>query len=107
MPLRPPIFLAAGDDSLIDVVVWVVAGIFWLIAQIHSAKKKQERQRKAAAAPPAARPAGPAETPLPPLAVLVPADAVRAFLTAKGVTLTTSAPAEAKAAALRLICVRK
>jgi peptidoglycan hydrolase-like protein with peptidoglycan-binding domain len=51
--------------------------------------------------------AGPAGTPLPPLAVLVPADAVRAFLTAKGVTLTTSAPAEAKAAALRLICVRK
>ena len=60
MPLRPPIFLAAGDDSLIDVVVWVVAGIFWLIAQIHAAKKKQERQKKTAAAP---RPAAPAETP--------------------------------------------
>ena len=60
MPLRPPIFLAAGDDSLNDVVVWVVAGIFWLIAQIHAAKKKQERQKKTAAAP---RPAAPAETP--------------------------------------------
>lgn len=55
MPLRPPIFLAAGDDSLIDVVFWVVAGAFWLIAQIHAAKKKQERQKRAAAAPPATR----------------------------------------------------
>ena len=63
MPLRPPIFLAAGDDSLIDVVVWLVAGAFWLIAQIHGAKKKQERQKKAAAAASAARPAGAAETP--------------------------------------------
>ena len=57
MPLRPPIFLAAGDDSLIDVVVWLVAGAFWLIAQMHGAKKKQERQKKAAAAASAARPA--------------------------------------------------
>lgn len=63
MPLRPPIFLAAGDDSLLDVVVWLVAGTFWLIAQIHGTKKKQERQKKAAAAASAARPAGAAETP--------------------------------------------
>ena len=62
MPLRPPIFLAAGDDSLVDVVFWLVAGAFWLFAQIHAAKKKQERQKRAAAAPPAARPAA-AETP--------------------------------------------
>ncbi|HRT06618.1 MAG TPA: hypothetical protein P5204_13065 [Kiritimatiellia bacterium] len=63
MPLLPPICLAAGDDSLVDVVVWLVAGAFWLIAQIHGAKKKQERQKKAAAAASAARPAGSAETP--------------------------------------------
>ena len=64
MPLRPPIFLALDDgSSAIDVVVWVVAGIFWLIAQMHAAKKKQERQKKAAAAASAARPAGAAETP--------------------------------------------
>ena len=64
MPLRPPIFLALDDgSSAIDVVVWVVAGIFWLIAQMHAAKKKQERQKKAAATASAARPAGAAETP--------------------------------------------
>ena len=63
MPLRPPIFLAADDGSLIDVVVWLVAGAFWLIAQIHAAKKKQERQKQAAAAASAARPAATAETP--------------------------------------------
>ena len=64
MPLRPPIFLALDDgSSAIDVVVWVVAGIFWLIAQMHAAKKKQERQKKAAATAAAARPAGAAETP--------------------------------------------
>ena len=64
MPLRPPIFLALDDgSSAIDVVVWVVAGIFWLIAQMHAAKKKQERQKQAASAPPAARAADAAETP--------------------------------------------
>ena len=63
MPLRPPIFLAAGEDSALDVVVWLVAGAFWVIAQIHSAKKKREKQTRAAATPPAARPAGTADAP--------------------------------------------
>lgn len=64
MPLRPPIFLAADDGSLVDVVVWLVAGVFWLIAQIHAARKKQERQKNAAAtAPSAERPAGTTESP--------------------------------------------
>lgn len=64
MPLRPPIFLAAGDESLLDVVVWLVAGAFWILAQIHSARKKQERQKRAAAEPSAAAPsAGAADAP--------------------------------------------
>lgn len=55
MPLRWPIVLAAGDESFLDVVVWLVAGFFWVLAQIHSARKKQEkRQRAAADRPPSA-----------------------------------------------------
>jgi len=50
--------------------------------------------------------AGATGTPVPAQAVLVPADAVRAFLTAKGVTPASGA-SDAKAAALRLVCVRK
>lgn len=50
--------------------------------------------------------AGPAGTPLPAQALLVPADAVRDFLKAKGVTIA-SGPSDAKASVLRLVCVRK
>lgn len=50
--------------------------------------------------------AGATGTPLPSQAVLVPADAVRAFLKAKGVTPASGAP-DAKASVLRLVCVRK
>lgn len=50
--------------------------------------------------------AGATGTPVPAQAVLVPADSVRAFLTAKGVTPASGA-SDAKAAALRLVCVRK
>jgi len=50
--------------------------------------------------------AGPAGTPLPSQALLVPADSVREFLKAKGVTLASGA-ADAKASVLRLVCVRK
>jgi peptidoglycan hydrolase-like protein with peptidoglycan-binding domain len=50
--------------------------------------------------------AGATGTPVPAQAVLVPADSVRAFLTAKGVTPAAGA-SDAKAAALRLVCVRK
>lgn len=50
--------------------------------------------------------AGPAGTPLPSQAVLVPADAVREFLKAKGVTVA-SGQADAKTSVLRLVCVRK
>jgi len=50
--------------------------------------------------------AGPAGTPMPSQALLVPAGSVREFLTAKGVTLA-SGPSDAKASVLRLVCVRK
>ena len=66
MPLWPSIFLASGDGSLIDVVVWLIAGAIWLFLQINAAKKKMER--KAHPAPPpdssAARPDG-GESPTP------------------------------------------
>lgn len=50
--------------------------------------------------------AGPPGTPLPLQALLVPADAVRDFLKAKGVT-AVSGSSDAKASVLRLVCVRK
>jgi len=50
--------------------------------------------------------AGATGTPLPAQAVLVPADAARAFLKAKDVTPASGTP-DAKAAVLRLVCVRK
>lgn len=50
--------------------------------------------------------AGPAGAPLPSQALLVPAESVRAFLKAKGVT-PASGTSDAKASVLRLVCVRK
>lgn len=50
--------------------------------------------------------AGPTGTPLPSQALLVPAEAVREFLKAKGVTAASGA-SDAKASVLRLVCVRK
>ena len=50
--------------------------------------------------------AGPPGAPLPLQALLVPADAVRDFLKAKGVT-AVSGTSDAKASVLRLVCVRK
>lgn len=50
--------------------------------------------------------AGPAGTPLPTQALLVPANEVREFLKAKGVTVASGA-SDAKASVLRLVCVRK
>ncbi|MCC7347283.1 MAG: peptidoglycan-binding protein [Variibacter sp.] len=49
--------------------------------------------------------AGATGTPLPAQALLIPADSVRAFLTAKGV-IPASGASDAKAAVLRLVCVR-
>ena len=67
MPSLPPIFLAAGDSSLLDVVVWLVAGLAWLILQANAAKKKKEQQARTAAAPrpPAAAGEAPGTAPTP------------------------------------------
>lgn len=66
MPLLPPIFLAVREDSVVDVVVWIIAGVIWLLTQMNAAKKKQERKaRQSSQAPsPAARPSG-VESPSP------------------------------------------
>lgn len=50
--------------------------------------------------------AGPAGTPLPSQALLVPTDSVREFLKAKGVNVASGA-SDPKASVLRLVCVRK
>lgn len=51
MPLRPSICLAFDDGStLVDVVVWIIAGVAWMAIQIAAARKKKN------AAPPAAPP---------------------------------------------------
>lgn len=66
MPPGPSIFLASSDGSVVDVVVWLIAGAIWLFLQISAAKKKMDR--KARPAPPpdssAARPGG-GESPTP------------------------------------------
>ena len=66
MPTGPSIFLASSDGSVVDVVVWLIAGAIWLFLQISAAKKKMDR--KARPAPPpdssAARPGG-GESPTP------------------------------------------
>ena len=66
MPLWPSIFLAVGEDSLIDVIVWLIAGAIWLFLQISAAKKKMDRKARPAPppAPAAARPGG-GESPTP------------------------------------------
>ena len=66
MSPAPSIFLASSDGSVVDVVVWLIAGAIWLFLQISAAKKKMDR--KARPAPPpdssAARPGG-GESPTP------------------------------------------
>ncbi len=65
MPLRPPIFLAFDEgSSTLDVVVWLIAGAIWMLAQISSARKKQEKRKQAQQSRPAAAPGG-GESPSP------------------------------------------
>jgi hypothetical protein len=54
MPLAPPIYLAAGDGSnVLDVVIWIVAAILWVMAQAKAARKrKMQKPRPAAAGAP-------------------------------------------------------
>lgn len=58
-----PIFLATGDKSILDVLVWIVAVVAWIVAQISAARKAQEKRRQqqsrlASAPPPPAATAG-------------------------------------------------
>ena len=38
MSPAPSIFLASSDGSVVDVVVWLIAGAIWLFLQISAAK---------------------------------------------------------------------
>ena len=66
MPTGPSIFLASSDGSVVDVVVWLIAGAIWLFLQISAAKKKMDRKARPAPLPDpsAARPGG-GESPTP------------------------------------------
>ncbi|HPT17032.1 MAG TPA: hypothetical protein PK388_07095, partial [Kiritimatiellia bacterium] len=66
MPLRPLIFLAYGDSSPLDAVIWLVAGIFWLFIQMANARKqkaKKDLKSRSAGAPAAAAADGDAPKP--------------------------------------------
>jgi hypothetical protein len=54
------IFLAYGDSSIWDIVIWLIAGAIWLFSQMAAAKKQKARkaQRDAQAQSPAAKPGG-------------------------------------------------
>lgn len=66
MSLRPPIFLAYGESSVWDAIIWLVAGIVWLFLQIGNARKKQEKKNQQAQPPqPPAAASGGGESPTP------------------------------------------
>ena len=67
MLTHPPIFLAYGESSGWDVVIWLVVGLVGLIAQLNAAKKKREQQARLTQAhrPPAAGGGGPEAAPTP------------------------------------------
>ena len=69
MPSVLPIFLAYGDTSSWEIVVWLLAGVIGIIGQIATHKQKKEQQarqaRSAASAPPPAARAGGGDTPTP------------------------------------------
>ncbi|NCA82437.1 MAG: hypothetical protein EOM72_06780 [Opitutae bacterium] len=46
MHLAAPIFLAYGDDSIWDIVVFAIAGAIWLASQMAAAKKKKEKKAR-------------------------------------------------------------
>ena len=69
MPLWPSIFLAYGDTSAWEIVVWLIAGIVGIIGQIATNKKRKELQARQATSAPAtpapAAPSGGGESPTP------------------------------------------
>ena len=69
MPSAPSIFLAYGDTSAWEIVVWLIAGIVGIIGQIATNKKRKELQARQATSAPAtpapAAPSGGGESPTP------------------------------------------
>ena len=66
MPTGPSIFLASSDGSVVDVVVWLIAGAIWLFLQISAAKKKMDRKARPAPLPdPSAAQSDGGESPTP------------------------------------------
>ena len=66
MPPGPSIFLASSDGSVVDVVVWLIAGAIWLFLQISAAKKKMDRKARPAPLPdPSAAQSDGGESPTP------------------------------------------
>ena len=64
---HPPIFLAYGESSGWDVVIWLVVGLIGVITQLNAAKKKRAQPARLPPAhrPPAAGGAGPGAAPTP------------------------------------------
>ena len=66
MSPAPSIFLASSDGSVVDVVVWLIAGAIWLFLQISAAKKKMDRKARPAPLPdPSAAQSDGGESPTP------------------------------------------
>lgn len=68
MPGLPVIFLAAGDpSSVMEIVVWLVVGVIWLMSQVAANRKKkaqaQRRKEAARAEETAPRPRSPSPAP--------------------------------------------
>ncbi|HPC19187.1 MAG: hypothetical protein KBC66_09540 [Kiritimatiellae bacterium] len=67
MPAGLPILLAVDDvSSVLEIVIWIVAGIIWFMSQAVAARKKkarQARQRAGASAPAASQGGGDAPSP--------------------------------------------
>ena len=47
----PPILLAYGETNALDVVIWLIAGVAWLILQANAAKRKKARPPHATQSP--------------------------------------------------------
>jgi len=47
-----PIFLAASGGPKLEIVIWAVAGVIWIVTQVASAKKRQRQKAEREADPP-------------------------------------------------------
>ena len=67
MPTCPPIFLAYNDaSSVLEIVIWIVAGVIWFLSQVAAAKRKKARKaQRSAEGGTSAAPSGGGEAPSP------------------------------------------